>query len=372
MSLLQDLLKEMAAGGATAAGAVAAAPGSLFKGGAVRSSRKRKKVKEAYRLDPSEVSMPKFKNVWSWRVIGEMMEIGKGQREETSFDPADVISKLKDAEKRVGAEEDTVPFGMEDEDGNVIKVYVRAEQADEFESALASMLAGEDADPDEDGKLEGLEIAEVLFQLKDKFDIVDVEWPQIEGDEEEEQEVEGEGSFTDQLGGEEGAPEGEDIDVEGDADIDVEGDMEMEPGDEGDMEMEPEGGVESALQQVIDMMKADAEARKAESEARAKEAEARAAEANASAASAKVKQEEQVLDMEAYNERKKEEEEEAKRLAKLAKWKHDQASAAETKMAEEEETVRQERESNQQQATQPISIQDLADELIRRLQGSIR
>lgn len=368
----------MAAAGATSAGAVAAAPGSLFHGGVVQRKHKKKKVKEAYRLDPSETSMPNHKNVWNWRLIGEMMEIGKGQREETTFDPADVTSKLKAAEDRVNAEDDTVPFGMEDEDGNLVKVYVRAEQADEFESALAQMLAGADEeDGEEDGAIEGKEIAEVLFQLKDKFDIVDVEWPEIEGDEEEEQEVGGEeggDSFMDALGGEEGAaPEGdmEGGDMEG-GDLEG-GDLEDLEGGEGGMEMEPEGGAESALQQVIDMMKADAEARKAESEARAEEAKARAAEANAQAASSKVKQEEQVLDMESFNDQKKAEEEEAKRLAKLAKWKHDQAQAAETKMAEEEEeSLAGERESNQYQATQPISIQSLADELIRRLQGNIR
>jgi hypothetical protein len=372
MSLLQDMLKEMAADGAVGAHAVAAAPGSLFGGGAVRR-KKKKKVKEAYRLDPSEVAMPTNRNVWNWRVIGEMMEMGKGQREETAFDPADVLSKLDAAETRVKAEDDTVPFGLEDEDGNLVKVYVRAEQADEFESTLAAMLAGEDVDEDEDGYAESAEIAEILFELKDKFDIVDVEWPQIEGDEEEEQALEGgdeemggegEDSFMDAIGGDEEM--GGEGDMEGLEDMEGEGDL------EGDMEMEPEGGAESALQQVIDMMKADAEARKAESEARAEEAKARTAEANANAAGHKVKQEEQVLDMETYNEQKKTEEEEAKQLAKLAKWKHDQAQSAETKMAEEEESIRQEREINQHQETQPISVQSLADELIRRLQGSIR
>lgn len=377
MSLLRELVQEMAAAGATGAGAIAAAPGGLFRGGVVSRKRK-KKVKEAYRLDPNSVSVPKHQNVWSWRIIGEMMELG-GQREETSFDPADVLSKLKDAEKRVNTEDDTVPFGMEDEDGNLVKVYIRAEQADEFESTLATMLAGEDAENDDDGETDGLEIAEVLFQLKDKFDIVDVEWPEIEGDEEEEQELEGD--EADMLGaGEEGDMEGGDEfgDLEGEG---GEGDMEDlegledELGEEGDdeLDMEAEGGTEGALQQVIDMLKSQAEANKAEAEARAEEAKARTAEANASAAASKVKQEEQVLDMEAYNETKKAEKEETKRLAQMAKWKHDQAQKAEVKMAEEEEErLAAEREANEAKSSEPISVQSLADELIRRLQGSIR
>ena len=34
------------------------------------------------------------------------------------------------------------------------------------------------------------EIAEILFKLKDHFDIIDVDWPNIEEDEEEKQELE--------------------------------------------------------------------------------------------------------------------------------------------------------------------------------------
>lgn len=386
MSLLKELIKEMDAGAVTAAHDVAGgAQGAtgLFGGGVVRrnKSSKKKRMKEAYRLDPESVKMPNVSNKWSWRIIGEMMDSGgAGQREETTFDPADVISKLKDAEKRVDAEDDTVPFGMEDEEGNLVKVYVRAEQADEFESTLASMLAGDDFDEDEDGASSSMEIAEVLFQLKDKFDIVDVEWPEIAGDEEEEQGVEGEmaaGGEEDPFGGEGGMEggEGDDLDLggEGGDELDLEGEGDDELDLEGEGDMEAEGGAESALNQVIDMLKSQAEAQKAESEARAKEAEARTAEANANAAASKVSQEEQILDMEAHNDQVKAEEEEAKRLAQLAKWKHDQARGMETKMAEEEEErVAAEREANEMKASQPISVQSLADELIRRLQGSIR
>jgi len=90
----------------------------------------------------------------------------------------------------------------------------------------------------------------------------------------------------------------------------------------------PPGGADGAgevtglLTQVIDMMKADAEARKAE--ARAREAEAKTKEADSVVAQslARVKQEEQYLDMETYNKARKDEDREAKRLAQLAKWKH--------------------------------------------------
>jgi gas vesicle protein len=61
---------------------------------------------------------------------------------------------------------DTVTFGMEMDDGSIAKVYVNASQADEFEKALAYMLGNED------------DVEQVINMLANKFDIVDVEWPE--------------------------------------------------------------------------------------------------------------------------------------------------------------------------------------------------
>ena len=338
MSLLKELVKnlnETATGGVTSAHSVAAAPGGLFRGGMV--DRTTKRFNKVSRLPKDSFkSTIKNRNAWKWRIIGEMVQ------DENTFDASDVMSKLDAAEKQSRLDQDTVPFGMEDEDGNIVKVYVRAEQADEFETALGAMLSGEDMEGDQDEETDAVEIAEVLFQLKDKFDIVDVEWPEIEGDVEEEQEMAGgaEGAPGGEAGGlpgGEGEGGGEAGGLEGAEGEGGEGleDLEGEEG-EGD-EMEAEGGAEGALQDVIDMLKADAEARKAEAEARAKEAEAKAAEAHAQAAASKVSQEEQVLDMEQFNKSKKEEENETKRLAQMTKYKHDQARKAEVKRAEEEE-----------------------------------
>lgn len=381
MKFLQDLLSET-----TVAHDVAGAAGSLFGGGVVRRGKKTKKLSDAFRMDPSKIKSPTHN--WSWRVLGEMMDSNlKGQSPESTFDPADVLSKLRDAEKQTDTEEDTVPFGLEDEDGNVIKVYVRAEQADEFESALGSMLAGEDDEGNDDDEIDGMEIAEVLFQLKDKFDIVDVKWPEIEGDEEEEQEMGGapgggapapgaEAGAGGEGGGElglEGPPGGEEgMEGEGEGeDMDLEGEGEGEGEDE--MDMEAEGGAESTLQQVIDMMKKDAEARAAEAEAKAAEARAREAEANANAAASKVKQEEQVMDAEAYEKDKKAEKDEVESLSKIARMKHDQATQREAGLAaeEDEEEIIRQRMLDRDSAARPISVQKLAAELLHRLrQGS--
>jgi hypothetical protein len=62
-------------------------------------------------------------------------------------------------------EVDTITFGLETDDGKIVKVYVNAEQADDFEAELAQKL----------GELD--DIGEVLNELSKNFEIVDVEWP---------------------------------------------------------------------------------------------------------------------------------------------------------------------------------------------------
>jgi len=320
MSLLKQVIEEMAAGGSTGAGAVAAVPGGLFKGGAhynpYKKWAKEKKgnvLRRVKRLGRAKIGM-----------YGESLGL---TTDETNFNPADVVSKLDAAEKKVKAEEDTVSFGLEDDEGNLVRVYVRAEQAREFEAALAAMLG--DADENDDDVNSSLEIAEVLFDLKNKFEIVDVNWGDIPADEEEEQEVEGgeEGDMTADMQspdgemGAEGGEMGDEMGAEG-------GEMGMDGGMGGEDE-----AMKSTLQQVIDMLKSNAEAQKAEAEARKAEAKAKEAEYAAKAADSKIRQEEQVLDMETYYKNKQTADKEAKKLAKLAKFKHDQAQDAESTLS---------------------------------------
>lgn len=217
------------------------------------------------------------------------------------FDSSEVTAKLKSLEQRDKEDyRDTTTFGLEDDDGKVIRVRVKTDQASEFEKALQAFMS----DAEEDEELP--EIAELLFKLKDQFDIVDVEWPEVEEDEEVDQSLEGDA-------GAEGAPAG-------DAELDG-GDM----GADADLGAPPAGGANPAdlLTQVIDMMKADAEARQAEARAREAEAKNREAESAISQAQGRVKHEEELLDMDTYNKSKKEQEKEAKRLAQLAQWKRE-------------------------------------------------
>jgi len=319
MSLLRDLVQEMAAGGSTGAGGIAAVPGSLFGGGVVDMEKTKQRKKKMIR-----------------RVMNmkESLGVDLGR---TDFDASDVVSRIDAASKKADQNDDTTAFGLEDEDGNMVKVYVRNDQSEEFEKELSAMLAGELED-DKEGN-NALEIAEVLFKLKDKFDIVDVEWPGIEGDPEEEQEV----------GGPEAAGMGAEQPQQG-----AEGDMAGAEGDNaagaGDLEgIDTEDGAdeeamapddtdaETALQQVIDMMKADAEAKKAEADARAAEARAKEAEYTAQASAGRVRKEEQMLDMETAEKAKKEQEEEAKKMAKLARYQYQNAQDAEVKLSMESE-----------------------------------
>jgi len=258
-----------------------------------------------------------------------------------TFEQADVVYKLDAAEKKSKMnDEDVVSFGLEDEEGNVVKVYVDAEQSKEFESALSSMLAGMDDEDNDDNPDEPstLEIAEILFKLKDNFNIIDVEWGEIPEDEEEEQQIDDDDSKDDDSKDD----DSKDDDSKDDSDMTADS-LEDSDGDKA---------AGSALQQVIDTMKADAEAKKAEAEARKAEAESKTAEYTAQSAASKVKQEEEVLDMEAHYKDKKDEDKEAKRLAKLAKYKHDQASEAETSISAENEEV---------------SVSDLADLISKKL-----
>lgn len=241
--------------------------------------------------------------------------------EDQPFDTETIISKLKSMERKSEKfdKQATTEFGLKDEDGNTILVTVPQDQADSFESALRARLSGSMG-----SRLDQREppsVEEVLFQLKDHFSILDVSWPTVPEDQE----------VSTNIGmGEE--PEGEDTAMGGEDDLglDLEGGEEMAP-------PAPRFDATTALQQVIDMMMADAEARKAEAERRKQEAKAKEIEALASQSRQLVKQEEEILDMERQQKAEKEREKEIKRLAQLAKWKKEAGAADEGNLGASEE-----------------------------------
>lgn len=352
MSLLSDIISEIAATGSTGATAVAATPAQVFTGRNATSKKKTKMIKRipAYESANRLVGYSKLLSREGTINKGGILNLNKPRSEgqsvlqytmsvmseditgATDFDVADVLSKLEAAEKKAKVDKDTVTFGLENEDGGIVRVYVRKDQGEEFEQALSQMLAGSDSDKDNENT--SLEIAEVLFKLKDRYDIVDVDWGDIPEDEEQEQQVDdpngaggqsptpADGTGGQQQPGQEGGENPIDqANAEGGESPEGGEDMGMGGEEGGD-----EDSAKSALDQVIDLMKADAKAKMAEAEARAAEARAKEAEWTAKASAAKVKQEEEVLDMETHEKEIQKQEKEAKRLAKLAKYRHDKAS----------------------------------------------
>jgi len=301
MNLLKELLDEEAAVGATAAGSVAGFRGSLFGGKEETpdpdNEQKRKKKKK------------KLKTTMLTRMLTTEAD------DEAAFDITDVMSKLKASEKSVEVSRDSVQFGLEDEDGRIIKVYVRAEQAGDFETALGQAL-----DQMENSTTE---IAEVLFGLREKFDIINVEWPAVQEDEEEEIDLKGDTNPEDDAEG------------EMDADVEVDGEVGVDSG----VGVDSEADAKTALQSVIDMMKADADARKAEANAKKAAADADSSKYAAQSAEAKIKGEEEVLDMETYNAEKAKKQKEAKALSSLARYRHEKARDAGEELDAGDETI---------------------------------
>ena len=373
MSLLKSFMEEMAAG-ATGAGGISTGGGHETV--ADYKQKKKRKVKEGS-LWAGGVVDGKKRNVLRRVTNMESVNAKRGFLEslgvdhgKNDFDASDVLSKIDSAQKQEQLNDDTVAFGLEDDEGNLVKVYVKTDQAEEFENTLASMLAGQLADNgDPDGEnVEAKEIAEILYELKDKFDIVDVEWPGIETDEEEEQEIVdpaqgGAGAGAGGAGGEmgaEGGAEGE-AGAEGDLGLeDPEGGDELGlDGEEGDMEADDDA--KSALQAVIDVMKADAEAKMADANAREAEARAKEAEYTAQGAAHKVKREEQVYDMEAAEKDEKGRKKEGEQQAKLARFQHSKAQDAEANLSFEAV------EEKDEDGSEEITLTELTNLILKNL-----
>ena len=344
MSLLKTFIEDAAAG-ATGAGGISTGGGHET---VADYKRKKRKIQKEGTLFSGGVVNGEKRNVLKRVMNMETVNAKRGFLEslgvdhgKNDFDASDVLSKIDSAQQRENLNDDTVAFGLEDDEGNLVKVYVKTDQAEEFENTLASMLAGTLADNgDPDGEnVEAKEIAEIIYELKDKFDIVDVEWPGIETDEEEEQEVVDPAQAGGAAGG--AAAGGMDAGAEAGGEAGAEGDLGLEDPEGGDElglddeegDMEADDDAKSALQAVIDVMKADAEAKMADANAREAEARAKEAEYSAQGAAHKVKREEQVYDMEAAEKDEKSRKKEGEQQAKLARFQHGKAQDAEAQLS---------------------------------------
>jgi hypothetical protein len=308
MKHIRDLLRETAVPGTTSGGDVAGVRGSLF-------SRPIKREK----TEVPKIRVIRFHHDSRGRLRESVLNKLLKETNTGGFKTADIMSKLKSAQKTFNFDKDSVSFGLEDDNGNTVKVYVRATQAAEFEKALSEIL--HDYSSEQDLK----EIPEILFSLKDKFEIIHVDWGNVEEDEEEPTQV------PDATDDSTDVP-----DDKQDDDEDVQGDP-----DEPDMnaDMDAAAGNESALDKVLAMLKADAEAKTAEANAKTAEANAKEAEYALKAAEFKIKGEEDVLDMEAFFKKQTDEKKETQKLAKLARWRHEKALDAKNGYDDEDDEV---------------------------------
>jgi hypothetical protein len=296
----------------------------------------------------------------------EQKQRGGNFRISESFDMQDVMSRLSGLESDGRAGDATVSFGIEDDDGNLMKVTVRSDQAEEFEEALTNELADAARRKEVTGEKTSISMAELLLKLNDEFDIVDASFPTIPTDgvynadkvqygvadtgQEELGGDEGLDAFPDDMAGGEMGGDPMAGGAEGDPMADPMGGDPMAGGAEGDPMADPMGGAEgdeftddgsvedfpeemessnpeqNTLTAILDMLKAEAETRKAEADARAEEARAKQAEFTAMATKNAVAQEEEVARMEAEIEARKGKEKDAKRISDLARYRVSTAS----------------------------------------------
>jgi len=328
----KKVIQESAAGGSVSAGAVA-----------VRTDNR---GREDYPTKKRDVGLLKFLQRNNRKIANglNMKEIKTpfsiSLKENVSLDQ--IYSKLSGIQNQSRMHEDnTQTYGVEDDEGNLMKLTVRGDQQEEFETALAQELA-----EIEEYKMTGrsghggnVSMAEVLYNLKQNFDIVNVEFPEIPKDKiynadkvSEPDEMDAtlspkpEQSPEDDLAGEEGFgvfkddAGGEDLENVDFGEEDSEN-KDLEDGKDVGMEFGDEDEEESMLKKIIGMLSSEAEARRAQYEAEAEKSRALQAKYSMKAAQEEMKNHEELARMEQEMKQQKEKEKEAKKLADLAKFK---------------------------------------------------
>jgi hypothetical protein len=202
----------------------------------------------------------------------------------------------------------TTTFGLQDADGNIVRVKVKREQANEFESQLNTMLSDTDNQK---------EIAEILYILKSDFDIVDVDWaePITEDDEPEGEdggEFDPEGDQQGlELGGEQ--EDGEPSDGEDDLDLSLDDEEGIDGADDPAADIDLQKSTVELLQQVIDLLKKETELRSTEAESQTVDIEQEKQEKE-------IAMQQEIADMEKHEEKQREGQKHEKLLQRLAKF----------------------------------------------------
>lgn len=166
---------------ATTAAAVATHPIRVFQNSKVVEKRQRK-FKKAKKFPAPKFDLIKRVNE-DWAHVDDMkfatdvgdsahaasdVEFNQLRNNVTFGDKitAQDVNRYLDKAHEINDQVDSVAFGLETSDGKVVKVYVNANQANEFEKTMSQMLGNED----------DVEVA--INTLANKFDVIDVEWPE--------------------------------------------------------------------------------------------------------------------------------------------------------------------------------------------------
>lgn len=294
MSLLKSLLQESGSAGTTYAGSIAVNTTGI------------KTTKKKSKKDPMYAN-------------GLMRRASKGLlpylNENDDFDEVDAEAKLKNSDKKAKNASNCKAFALEDNDGNTVKIYVKSSDADEFEKELENALTSNKS------------VAEIVFELNKEFDIVDAEWGEFPEDEEEEIPLSKPGNGDKTPSSDEDMSMGPDdgkLPPEGDANTEEEPETPLES-EEPAEELGSDDDMKSTLNQIIDMLKTDIQAKKSEAEAKKTEAEAKKAEQKRLSIEAKSKVDAEMLDAEDYFKKKKDDEKEQRQMELLAKYRREKS-----------------------------------------------
>lgn len=317
-------INETAVAGSVGAGAIAV----NMAGGSSGSPKTFKKFMDDFTKRVQNKFTPKYKFDFSVKIT-------------ESFDIESVFSRLASMEVSKSAKKtEGTTFGIEDDNGNIMKVTVRSDQADEFEQEVAKYLADIKMNvvglpKPKTSKSTEVSIAELLFKLKDHFDIIDVDFPKIPSDviynaDKASYKPAEQAPMDDEL---------DSVDMDNiddpsqpldltDFEDESAEDSQDEFADTGDMEedeedlaldMPEEDNKDSMLDKVISLLKAQAEAEIEKAQAEAEKARAEQARYTAQATQNAIASKEEEMRYELEMEKEKEREKEAKRLADIAR-----------------------------------------------------
>lgn len=307
---LSTILEDAAAG---SIGAASIAGNPFTHSGAVKRRRVPKNKVQVLKINESAISTFDVSTAILFEFDGAVGSNGGNglSADKNAKIVADVNDKVSNATKRAQVDDktQTSTFGLQDGDGKVIKVTVKRDQAEDFENRLNNILSDT-----ENPK----EIAEVLYMLKQDYDIVDVEWDEaITEDEEPEGEEGGEDDLA--LDGEEDAGDGE-LDLGDEDDL---GDAGAEDESSPDLQQ----STVQLLQQVIDLLKSETGVRTANADVAKAKAETELQDIETQKQDAEISREQEVADMESFEEEEKERKKNERLVQRLAKYRASKGGA---------------------------------------------